>query len=352
MFSISYHRDLKSFRLFLGIFFLIPSLAWPLTLTEQNTIKIFQSVADSVVFITNVSIAQTFSFDGLESAEIPRGTGSGFVWDKKGHVVTNFHVISGGDIFYVTFRNQKRYKAKIVGSEPRKDLAVLKIQGNLAKIKLKPIRLGSSKNLIVGQKALAIGNPYGLDHTLTVGVISALDRRIKGVAGVTIKDVIQTDASINPGNSGGPLLDSTGKLIGMNTAIYSQSGSSAGIGFAVPVAFIKKLVPQIIQYGKVIQPGLGITISSSVLMKNLPGVVIESVNKGSAADRAGLRGMFRTRFGEWMLGDIIIAIDGKPINSYDELYHSLEAYKVGDRVKIKILRGVEKKEVTVKLQRL
>ena len=334
------------------LFTLIPALGWALTSEEQNTIKIFQSVADSVVFITNVSVAQKFSFDGPESFEVPRGTGSGFIWDKKGHIVTNYHVIAGGDAFYVTLRNQERYKAKLIGGEPRKDLAVIKLQGKIGILKLKPIPVGDSENLIVGQKALAIGNPYGLDHTLTEGIISALDRQIKGAAGVTINDVIQTDASINPGNSGGPLLDSEGRLIGMNTAIYSQSGSSAGIGFAVPVSFIKKLVPQIIQYGKVIQPGLGIKILSSPITRNLPGAVIQSVEPGSAAHKAGLRGMVQSRFGEWMLGDIIISVDEKPIGNYDDLYNTLDRYKVGDQIRVKFLRGSQQKEVIVQLQRL
>lgn len=330
---------------FLGAF-----QAFALTPEEQNTVRAFDQVADSVVFITNVKLAQTFNFDQLE---IPRGSGSGFVWDTQGHIVTNFHVVMEGDVFYVTMRDQTRYKAEVVGTEPRKDLAVLRIVDKNPKTKFKPIAVGDSTNLVVGQKAMAIGNPYGLDQTLTTGVVSAIGRQIRGVAGVTIHDVIQTDASINPGNSGGPLIDSSGLLIGMNTAIYSQTGSNAGIGFAVPVSFIKKLVPQLIKHGKIMQPGLGVSIWNDPMARQFPGAVIMAVEPGSAAAQAGLRGMTRNRFGELLIGDVITGIDEKSVKSYDDLYNLMDGHNVGDVVKVKITRDGKKDVVVpVKLQNL
>jgi len=339
----------KIFNLLL-CFLLLSIQAFGLTEEEKNTIDIFKKAADSTVYITNVRRQSVFSFEGVSTMEVPRGSGSGFLWDKKGHIVTNFHVIQGGEFYYVTLRNKKRFKAKLVGAEPKKDLAVIKLEEKAFKENLKPLLIGDSESLQVGQKTLAIGNPYGLDYTLTTGIVSALDRQIKGVAGVMIHDVIQTDASINPGNSGGPLLDSNGALIGMNTAIYSRSGSSAGIGFAVPVSFIKKLVPQIIKHGKVIQPGFGISIWNHPMARKVKGVVIRAVESGSAASKAGLKGMTQNRYGEWQLGDVIISIDGKKVSSYDELYHVLDDYKVGNKVRVKILRGNQLVEVTVRLQ--
>ena len=200
---------------------------------EENTIKVFREASPSVVFVTNVALGRTMTMDEYA---IPQGAGSGFVWDKKGHIVTNFHVVQGGDAFLVNFDDQTQLEAKIVGVDPNKDIAVLKVSE--PSDKLAPIKLGSSDKLQVGQQTFAIGNPFGLDHTLTRGIVSALGRQVEGVGGVTIRDMIQTDAAINPGNSGGPLLDSSGNLIGMNTMIYSRSGSSAGVGFAVPVSFI------------------------------------------------------------------------------------------------------------------
>jgi S1-C subfamily serine protease len=321
-----------------------------LTPSEQNTIRAFEKAADSVVFIVNTKQARTHRFG--EGSVRPRGTGSGFIWDKEGHVITNYHVVEGGNVFFIKLRNNERYEAKLVGMESRKDLAVLKIVGKDQKPKLKPLQLGSSNDLIVGQKAMAIGNPFGFDHTLTVGVVSALGREIEGVGGVTLRDVIQTDAEINPGNSGGPLLDSGGALIGMNTAIYSSTGSSSGIGFAVPVDTIKELVPQLIKHGKVTQPGLGIQILSESEQFQIPGVAIKAVEPGSAADKAGLRGMAMSRMGEFMWGDIILAIDNKKVLSYNDLYHALESYKAGDQVKVRILRNGREMAVAVTLQSL
>ncbi|HLP62691.1 MAG TPA: trypsin-like peptidase domain-containing protein, partial [Candidatus Deferrimicrobium sp.] len=250
-------RQIKCWPLY-AVFFIVVGLCWqPQTLTaltedEQNTISVVKHSVDSVVFITNIQLVRDFFY--REDA-VARGSGSGFIWDNQGHIVTNYHVIEDGDIFAVTLPNQQQRKARLIGKEPNKDIAVLKIEGDLKE--LNALKVGSSKTLLVGQKVVAIGNPFGFDHSVTTGIVSALGRQMMGAGGVTIRDMIQTDASINPGNSGGPLLNSDGELIGMSTMIYSSTGTSAGIGFAVPVDTIKKIVPQIIRYGKVIRPGLG-----------------------------------------------------------------------------------------------
>jgi S1-C subfamily serine protease len=319
---------------------------------EQNTIAVFQEVAPSVVFITSKAIRQGFFF--TETYEVPAGSGSGFIWDDRGHIVTNFHVVESASALTVTLSNHSSYEAEIVGVEPSKDIAILRIEAPSSK--LRPVRAGSSASLQVGQKVVAIGNPFGLDQTLTTGVVSALGREIKASNGRTIQDVIQTDAAINPGNSGGPLLDSRGQLIGINTAIISPSGSSAGIGFAVPVSTVNRVVPQLIQYGKVIRPGLGVGIINSneyyTRRLGIEGVIIESVQRGSAAYKAGLRGLQTNRWGDATLGDVIIGINDKKVRSFGELGDVLEQYKIGDVVTVKILRDGEEKSVRVQLQEI
>lgn len=229
--------------------------------TEAATIDLFEKAVPSVCFITTLNVRQDYWSRNVE--EIPSGTGSGFIWDKEGHIITNFHVIQGGDRATVTLSDRKTYDAEIVGVAPDKDLAVLKIKASEAV--LKPLPVGTSHDLKVGQYAFAIGNPFGLDQTLTTGVISALGREIKSVNGRAIRDVIQTDAAINPGNSGGPLLDSSGRLIGVNTQIYSPSGASAGIGFSIPVDEVNWVVPDLIKYGEVRRPVLGVSLLLRVL---------------------------------------------------------------------------------------
>jgi len=311
---------------------------------EKNSINVFQSTSDSVLNVSNMKTARNiFDFD---ASDVQAGMGSGFVWDKDGHIVTNFHVVDGGDNFLIAFKNDKKqYKAKFVGADPKKDIAVLKLQ-ELPK-NLKPINVGESKNLQVGQKALAIGSPLGLDHTLTTGSISALERKIMGYGGVSIYGMIQTDAAINPGNSGGVLLDSAGKLIGMNTMIFNGSGAqaSAGLGFAIPVDTIKQVVPQLIKFGKVIRPGLGIVVLEPQYAYRFGinnGVMIKYVDPKSPASKAGLKGITRNKRGEYFFGDIITSINNDDIKSFDELYNVLDNFKVGDKVKIKYLR--DKKE--------
>jgi len=319
--------------------------------SEKNTIHVFQNTVQSVVNVSNLKKARRGWFD-MQAIEVPAGAGSGFVWDEEGHIVTNFHVVQGGDKFLINFKgDKKQYEAKLVGAEPKKDTAVLKL---IEKPKnLKPISVGKSKDLIVGQKAMAIGNPFGLDHTITSGIISALERKIPGIGQVTIHGMIQTDTSINPGNSGGPLLDSSGRLIGMNTVIYSASGSSAGVGFAVPVDTISRIVPQIIKHGKVTQPGLGIGILPEQFNYRFgieKGIIISVVDPQGGAAAAGLEGVSEDRYGRYYIGDVILKVDGKEVNNFDDIYHSLDSKKRGDTVEVEYLREGKKrrKKVTLK----
>jgi S1-C subfamily serine protease len=309
---------------------------------ERNTISVFEACAPATVFVTQQQLVRNrFT---LNVDQISAGTGSGFIWDAMGHVVTNFHVVAGGDRFEVTLWDGTTSPARLVGGDPKRDIAVLALDrtGDAQRVMI-PITLPPiEESLIVGQKALAIGNPFGLDHTLTTGVISALDREVVGFGGVSIRDMIQTDASINPGNSGGPLLDSAGRLIGMNTMIFSKTGSSAGIGFAVPVSTIRRLVPQIIQYGAPRRAGLGIDVLSDAIARRagLRGVVIEKVAPGGPAAEAGLRGLTR-KLRKIELGDVIVGIDDYPITNYDDLFNALDRYEPGATVKVKVLRGGE-----------
>ncbi|MGD2090185.1 MAG: trypsin-like peptidase domain-containing protein [Candidatus Aminicenantes bacterium] len=320
-----------------------------LTEDEQNTIDIVKKTTNSVVFVTNIQLVRDFFY---QEEAVARGTGSGFVWDSSGHIVTNYHVIEEGDLFAVTLPNQEYRKARLVGIVREKDLAVLRVEGDLKG--LIPLKIGSSTNLQVGQKVIAIGNPFGFDHTVTTGIVSALGRNIRGAGNVTIRDMIQTDASINPGNSGGPLLNSDGQLIGINTMIYSQTGASAGIGFAVPVDTIKRVVPQLIKYGKVIRPGLGISLLSEQYTRryNIEGVVVLEVEPDGPADRAGIKGLGRDRYGQLYIRDVIIGIDDHKITSYDDLYNTLDNYRVGDRVTVTVERDGKKRKVQLTLIRL
>jgi len=320
-----------------------------LTEDEQNTIEIVKKTKSSVVYITNIATVRTSFFS---SEQMAKGTGSGFIWDNQGHIVTNYHVIEDGDIFMVTLANQEQKQARLIGKEINKDIAVLKIDEPDNTIT--PMVPGSSSTLQVGQKVIAIGNPFGFDHTVTTGIVSALGRSMRGIGEVTIRDMIQTDASINPGNSGGPLLNSDSQLIGMNTMIYSQTGSSSGIGFAVPVDTIKKIVPQIIRFGKVIRPGIGITLLPDRYLRrtDLKGAVIYDVPQRSDAERKGLIGLQRDRNGRLILGDIIVAVDGKPVTSYDDLYNILDDYAVGDQVKLTLSRKGKNRTVSIRLVKI
>ncbi len=303
---------------------------------EKSMIALFRQASPSVVHITTLAVRQdAFSFDVLQ---IPQGTGSGFIWDADGHIVTNFHVIQDADAATVTMADHSNWKAHPVGAYPDKDLAVLRVDAPQAA--LHPIPIGTSHDLQVGQKVFAIGNPFGLDQSLTTGIISALGREIQSVTRRPIRDMIQTDAAINPGNSGGPLLDSAGRLIGVNTAIYSPSGVSAGIGFAIPVDEVNRLVPQLIRHGRVIRPGLGVQVAPDRLAAELglSGVLILGVVPDGPAAKAGLRATRRVQGGQIELGDVIVAIDGQGVGSVEELLTALDRYQVGARVKVTLLR--------------
>lgn len=317
--------------------------------SEKNSIQIFQDSAASVVNITVEKTVQLRShwFYGMgEERSMEMGAGSGFVWDEEGHIVTNSHVVHEGDTFWVSFfKNKTKYKAKVVGKYPQKDLAVLKLVNRPKD--LKPLKIGSSRDLMVGQKTVAIGNPLGLSHTMTVGVISALDRKIPGFGDVEIQNVIQTDAAINQGNSGGPLLDSQGRLIGINTMIFSMSGSNAGLGFAVPVDTVKRIVPDLIKNGKITRPGLGVGIQPNPYDEQ--GLIVLHVGKGTGGYKAGLRGVKRDRYGRTFLGDIILEVDGKKVSNYSDIFNALESRKIGETVKVKILREDKIKTLDVEL---
>ncbi|WP_455244423.1 S1C family serine protease [Petrachloros mirabilis] len=315
---------------------------------ERATMTVFEKATKSVVFISNTAIKRDFW--SLDIMEVPQGSGSGFVWNKEGHIVTNFHVIYGASSIKVTLADRSEYRAALIGADPDHDLAVLQIQA--PDEALVPVTVGTSSDLRVGQKVLAIGNPFGLDHSLTTGVVSALGRTIKSMSNRTIEGVIQTDAAINPGNSGGPLLDGIGRLIGVNTQIVSPSGAFAGIGFAVPVDTVNRIVPELIKYGKLIRPGLGVSLVPDAMAKRwgIKGLIIGKVTRGGAADRAGLKGARETVTGRVELGDIILAVAGKPVDTVDDLMDVMEDHKVGEKVTVEILRGKRREQVTLTLQ--
>ncbi|HEU4615193.1 MAG TPA: trypsin-like peptidase domain-containing protein [Kofleriaceae bacterium] len=313
---------------------------------EQSTIDVFEKFSRSVVHVT--SLASRRNLMTLDVTEIPQGTGTGFVWDQQGHIVTNFHVVAGGDRASVTLNDGSTYPATIVGTAPDKDIAVLHIDAPPSK--MLPLPVGQSSTLKVGMKVLAIGNPFGLDQTLTTGVISGLGREIKSVSGRPISDVIQTDASINPGNSGGPLLDSSGRLIGINTAIYSPTGAYAGIGFAVPVDTVNLIVPQLLKHGKIVRPGLGISIANDqhAARGGIDGVVIMQVVPGGAADKAGLQGATSV-VGGIIPSDVIVGIDNVVIHKQNDLFKALDQHKVGDVVDVQVDNKQTGKRRTVKV---
>jgi len=327
-----------------------PASARHLEPDEQRTIELFRGASRSVAFIT--TRVQQVDLWTRRVFEVPAGTGSGFVWDDRGHVVTNYHVVQNAASARVSLE-EGEYDARVIGYAEDQDVAVLLLED--APSGLVPIQIGTSADLEVGQKVFAIGNPFGLDHTLTTGIVSALGRTIDSVSGTTIFDVIQTDAAINPGNSGGPLLDSSGRLIGVNTAIYSPSGASAGIGFAVPVDTVRRIVPELIEYGRVVRPVFGVylddRLSSYVTGRlGVEGVLIRDIVPGSPAAEAGLQGT-RLRRGRVVPGDVLQAIDGKQVTSVGDLQGRLGSYRPGDVVTLKVWREGETREVQVRLQK-
>ncbi len=308
---------------------------------EERTIRLFEEASPAVCFITTKAMRRSFWSYG----EVESGSGSGFTWDRQGHIITNFHVINGANTssIAVTLSNGKTYNARVVGFEKEKDIAVLKIDAPAAD--LRPIRVGSSQNIRVGQAVYAIGNPFGLDQTLTTGIVSALDREIRSQAGVPIKGAIQTDAAINPGNSGGPLLDSGGQLIGVNTSIYSPSGASAGIGFSIPVDVVRYVVNDVIRYGEVRRAVLGADLRQ---YRGVQGLVVQAVEEGSTAARAGLRGLTPGNRG-YLLGDVVVGINGNPITSNSDLYLELEKYQPGEVIELNLVREERKTKLPLRL---
>jgi putative serine protease PepD len=317
---------------------------------EQNNIEVYRTLSPGVVFIHSTSYARDF-FGFMEPQE---GSGSGSVLDQQGNILTNYHVIAGAQKLSVSMGGKKDYPAVLVGGDPDTDLAVIRLTEKPAG-PLTVVPMGDSDKLVVGQKVLAIGNPFGLDRTLTTGVISGLQRPIRARNNRLIEGAIQTDASINPGNSGGPLLDSRGRMIGINSQILSPSGSSAGVGFAVPVSIAKRVVPQLLQNGAVRRPKLGISTRNISDFRNqvdLPvteGVLIIQVQRGGAAAAAGLRGMQQTEMGDFELGDIIVGINNDKVGNSDDLFRALDKHQIGETVQVQVWRNGRKTSVPVRL---
>lgn len=330
-----------------------PQLISALTLDEEGNIKIYEEMSPGVVNITTTTISYDFLFNPIPES----GTGSGSILDKKGHILTNYHVVENARKLEVTLFDGSKWEAKLIGADPSNDLAVIKI--NAPQEKLKPIPFGDSSNLKVGQKAIAIGNPFGLERTLTVGIISSIGRTLRAVNGRLMRGIIQTDAAVNPGNSGGPLLDSNGKMIGITTAIFSPVGANIGIGFAVPVNTAKKIVPQLINKGRVSRPWLGITGQDiNVDMANLlklpsAGILVAKVEKGSPADKAGIKGgKDHVMIGNLRIiigGDMIVAINGKAIKNMDQVVEEIESMSIGQSIELTIIRDKKQKIVKVTL---
>jgi S1-C subfamily serine protease len=317
---------------------------------ELATIELFERSRDSVVFISTRQRVRNPWTRNVFS--VPRGNGSGFIWDQAGHVVTNFHVIQGASEAAVRLADGRDYPASLVGVSPAHDIAVLRIGVDFEPPP--PVPVGTSADLKVGQKVFAIGNPFGLDWTLTTGIVSALDRSLPSESGATIEHLIQTDAAINPGNSGGPLLDSAGRLIGINTAIYSPSGASAGIGFAVPVDTVNRVVPQLISTGRYLRPTLGIQVDEDANRRlnrvlGLEGVVILDVEPGSGAATAGLTGLRIEQDGRIIPGDVITAMEGQRVNTVGRLLGRLDDFRPGDTVTLTVSRAGQERKVRVKL---
>ncbi len=333
------------------------NISEPSTVTdEQNNIEIYKAISPGVAFINTTSYTQDWWGDVQEG----KGNGSGSVIDTNGNILTNYHVIEGAQKLTVSFGGDKVYPATVVGGDPDTDLAVIKIDPPANGLTVVP--LGDSDRLIVGQKVLAIGNPFGLDRTLTTGVISGLQRPIRSrpmagaPTGRPIDAAIQTDASINPGNSGGPLLDKYGKMIGINSQILSPAGGSVGVGFAIPVNIAKRVIPQLIQFGEVNRPKLGVNLLSvsgltdqGVRLPVATGLIVRNVIQGTTASNAGLRGLSQDPSGKVILGDIIISIDGEKMNDLDDLYRYLDKKKIGDTVQIQVFRNGANTTVPVRL---
>jgi S1-C subfamily serine protease len=318
---------------------------------EKATIDLFERSRNSVVFITTKQAVVDFWSRNVLT--VPRGTGSGFIWDDAGHIVTNFHVIQGASDASVKLVDGRSFRASLVGVSPEHDIAVLKL--SLGVKGQRPIPIGTSGDLRVGQRVYAIGNPFGLDWTLTSGIVSALNRSLSEDDGGLLEHLIQTDAAINPGNSGGPLLDSAGRLIGMNTAIYSPSGAAAGIGFAVPVDTVNRVVPEVIRTGRYEQPSIGISVDERLNQRleevtGIQGAFVLRVARGTSAAEAGLEPARVSQEGELIGGDVIVSVNGKKIESVARLLATLDDYRIGETVRLGVKRGTKLMDIPVRLQ--
>lgn len=326
----------------------LPGIADPSTTTdEQNSIEVYKAVSPGVAFINTTSYQQDW-WGGVQEG---KGNGSGSVIDNQGHILTNNHVVEGAQKLTVNFGGDKVFPATLVGSDPDTDLAVIKITPPAEGLTVIP--MGDSDKLVVGQKVLAIGNPFGLDRTLTTGVISGLQRPIRARNGKPIDAAVQTDASINPGNSGGPLLDKFGKMIAINSQILSPAGGSVGVGFAIPVSTAKRVVPQLLQFGEVRRAKLGASLPAveDLVARGykLPvekGLLVYSLVPGGAAERAGLKGITQ----DGTIGDIVLSVDGQPTNSVDDLYRLLDKKQIGDTVQVEVFRAGRSVTLPLKLQ--
>jgi S1-C subfamily serine protease len=319
----------------------------PLMADELNNIAVFKAASPSVVNITALGLERDFFSRNVQ--QVPQGTGTGFVWDAQGHIVTNFHVIQEASGARVTLSDQTSYKAELVGAFPDRDIAVLRIAAPTGKLKALPV--GSSRDLQVGQQVYAIGNPFGLDQTLTTGIVSALNREIESVTRRLIRGAIQTDAAINPGNSGGPLLDSAGRLVGVNTAIFSPSGASAGIGFAIPVDEVNRIVPRLIRDGRMVRPAIGVSSGGPEINRALglpKGVALVRIQRGGPAAKAGLKAFSRGDSGI-VQGDVITAINDEPIETADDMLNALEKLNPGDTATLTLWRAGATRKVSVTL---
>ena len=314
---------------------------------EEATISLFAAASPAVVFVTSTILH--LDQVSLDPRAMPAGTGSGFIWDRRGHVVTNFHVIEGADALSVTLPDHSTWPATVVGAAPEKDLAVLMIEAPPEA--LRPLPIGESHDLRVGQKVFAIGNPFGLDHTLTAGIVSALGREIESPAGFPIRDVVQTDAAINPGNSGGPLLDRAGRLVGVNAAMISPSGAFAGIGFAIPAHTVRWVIPELIAHGRIQRPGIGLELLPETLAQTLgfPETVVLWVEPGGPAAQAGITGLGRSGDGRWIPGDLVESVDGQRIGGGIDLLLAMEERKPGEVVKLGLVREGERRTVELTL---
>lgn len=325
----------------------LPTAFRPHGQSEGTTV--YRRVSPSVVAVSNNALVRRGWFFDSQVYEVPQGTGSGFVWDKKGRIVTNYHVVYQANTLTVSFPDGSRYPAKVVGVAPDYDLAVLQIEAPADK--LVPVHVAPSRDVQVGEVVYAIGNPFGLDTTLSAGIVSALGRTITSMTERKINNVIQTDTAINPGNSGGPLLLADGRLVGVNTAILSPSGASAGIGFAVPSDTVSRIVPQLIEKGRVTRAGLGVQLVPDHVTERvgLQGIAIYAVDEKSLAGKAGLQGLGVNQLGYVVFGDVITAVDGRKVKSVEDLQAVLDPHNPGDKVKLTVRRDDKDRMVEVTL---